>query len=172
MWKHFSLSLSLSRLICIAKVCTFNILRHKFWGCENSFGCLITFVTHCVWWRMKVVVWGGGCLKVMCSVSSLIWLKPNQWYKHSEIVSFTVTYMFICIQSGIFPISVVGHLQMLFRLCRLSDVTCCVADHRSRCLSSWTVRGFLLNQLGQNVFEHPGRIVFLFGSEYMFIYMW
>jgi len=63
---------------------------------------------------------------------SLIWLKSNQWYKHNEIVSFTVTYMFICIQSGTFPISVVGHLQMLFWLCRLCDVKCCVlVDHPS-----------------------------------------
>jgi hypothetical protein len=62
-----------------------------------------------------------------------MWLKSNQWYTplppgdnptavnkyyyyyyYSEIISFTVIYMFICIQSGIFPISVVGHLQMLF----------------------------------------------------------
>jgi len=117
--------LCLSRLICLAKVCTFNILWHKFWGCEHFWAVWLLFSPICVWWRMKVV---GGRFEKGNVYRSLIRLKPNQWYKHNEIVSFTITYMFICIQSGIFPISVMGHLQMLFWLCRLCDVKCCVVD--------------------------------------------
>jgi hypothetical protein len=70
----------------------------------------------------------GGGLRKGHVCHFLIWLKPNQWYKHNKFFSFTITYMFICIQSGIFPVSVVGHLHTLFWLCRLCDAKCCVVE--------------------------------------------
>jgi hypothetical protein len=123
----FSLSLSLSLLIYLTKVCTFNISFYdKSWGCEYFCGCLVSFVTCCVWWRMKVAWLTKG--HAYCS---LVQLTADQWYKHNEIASFTITYLFICIQPGIFPIPVVGHLQTLFWLCRLCAVQCFAVDRPS-----------------------------------------
>jgi hypothetical protein len=104
---------SLSSLICLAKVHTFDILWYKFWECENFVGCLVTFVTCCVWWRIKVV-WE----KVY---RSLIWLKSKRAIQ-TLLNCFLYYYMFIWIQSVLFPISFVDHLQILFWLYGQCDV--------------------------------------------------
>jgi hypothetical protein len=73
--------------------------------------CLFTYFCYplCLLENEGSMVENGSCVSFfdMAKIKSLV-------HTHNEIVSFTVIYMFICIQSGIFPISVVGHLKVLF----------------------------------------------------------